>query len=194
MAATTPGDNISNLRDYLQREESISSQDFDNILQDATNILQRCISPSQASSTQGLIYGHIQSGKTAVIITTLALAADNGYRNFIVMTSDLNDIYNQTLDRIKRSLDSFEVLGKSDFQRYSGSSSVMPLTLVSSKNPKVLKKVSSLIQRLAWQSQTTMIIDDEADQASLDTSVNKPNTRASSVNLEITNIRQELAS
>jgi len=193
MAATTPGDNVTNLRDYLQREENISSQDFDNILKDATSILQRCISPGQANSTQGLIYGHIQSGKTAVIITTLALAADNGYQNFIVMTSDLNDIYNQTLDRIKRSLDSFEVLGKSDFQRYSASSSVMPLTLVSSKNSKVLKKVSALIQRLAWQSQTTMIIDDEADQASLDTSVNKPNTHASAVNLEITNIRQELA-
>lgn len=105
MASNTPGDNIQNLSDYLQREESISSDDFKNILNDATDILKYCIAPNEIGSTQGLIYGHIQSGKTAVIITTLALAADNGYRNFIVMTSNLNDIYDQTLDRIQRSLD-----------------------------------------------------------------------------------------
>ena len=169
MAPTNPGNNIANLRGYLQREENISFQDFDNILHDATEILQRCINPSQVSSTQGLIYGHIQSGKTAVIITTLALAADNGYRNFIVMTSDLNDIYNQTLDRIQRSLDGFQVLGKRDFQRYAGSNSITPLALVSSKNARVLRRVADLVQRLSWQNQTTMIIDDEADQASLDT-------------------------
>jgi hypothetical protein len=144
MASTNPGSNIENLREYLQREENISLQDFENILGDATDILQRCINPGQVNSTQGLIYGHIQSGKTAVIITTLALAADNGYRNFIVMTSDLNDIYNQTLERIQRSLDSFEVLGKRAFQRYTGNP-VTPLVLVSSKNTSVLSRVSTLV-------------------------------------------------
>lgn len=193
MASTNPGSNIESLREYLQREENISLQDFENILRDATEILQRCINPGQVSSTQGLIYGHIQSGKTAVIITTLALAADNGYRNFIVMTSDLNDIYNQTLERIQRSLDGFEVLGKRAFQRYTGNP-VTPLVLVSSKNTRVLSRVLALVQRLSWQSQTTLIIDDEADQASLDTNVNDPNRPASSINREITNLRQTLAS
>jgi hypothetical protein len=193
MASTNPGSNIESLREYLQREENISLQDFENILRDATDILQRCINPGQVNSTQGLIYGHIQSGKTAVIITTLALAADNGYRNFIVMTSDLNDIYNQTLERIQRSLDGFEVLGKRAFQRYTGNP-VTPLVLVSSKNTRVLSRVLALVQRLSWQSQTTLIIDDEADQASLDTNVNDPNRPASSINREITNLRQTLAS
>ncbi len=193
MNSTNPGNNITNLREYLQREENISSQDFDNILRDSTDILQRCINPGQASYTQGLIYGYVQSGKTAVIITTLALAADNGYRNFIVMTSDLNDIYNQTLERIQRSLDGFEVLGKRDFQRYMGNP-VTPLVLVSSKNTKVLSRVSTLVQRLAWQDQTTLIIDDEADQASLDTNVNDPNRPASAINQGITNLRQTLSS
>jgi hypothetical protein len=194
MASTNPGNHIANLRDYLQREENISSQDFDNILNDATEIVRRCTNPGHASSTQGLIYGHIQSGKTAVIITTLALAADNGYRNFIIMTSDLNDIYNQTLDRIQRSLDGFQVLGKRDFQHYSGSNSIMPLALVSSKNAGILGRVAAVVDRLSWQSQTAMIIDDEADQASLDTSVNNPNRRQSAVNLAIANLRQTLAS
>ncbi|MBO1351215.1 MAG: hypothetical protein EBE86_029370 [Hormoscilla sp. GUM202] len=194
MNKTNPGNNIASLREYLQREENISFQDFDNILHDATDILQRCTSPGQANSTQGLIYGHIQSGKTAVIITTLALAADNGYRNFIIMTSDLKDIYDQTLDRIQRSLDGFQVLGKRDFQNYAGSNSFMPLALVSSKNAKILRKVTDLTRRLYWHSQTTMIIDDEADQASLDTNINDPNRPASSVNQAIATLRQTLAS
>jgi len=45
----------------------------------------------------------------------MALAADNGYSNFIVMTSNLNDIYEQTLHRIKGALDSFQVFGKKEF-------------------------------------------------------------------------------
>jgi hypothetical protein len=193
MAPTNPGSNIASLREYLQREENISFQDFDNILIDATSILQRCVDPGQSSSVQGLIYGNIQSGKTAVIITTLALAADNGYTNFIVMTSNLNDIYNQTLERIQRSLDGFEVLGKRSFQRYTGSP-VTPLVLVASKGVPVLRKVSNLVQRLNWQNRTTLIIDDEADQASLNTNVNDPNRPASSINREITNLRQLLSS
>jgi hypothetical protein len=193
MASTNPGSNIASLREYLQREENISFQDFESILMDATSILLRCVDPGQVSSIQGLIYGNIQSGKTAVIITTLALAADNGYTNFIVMTSNLNDIYNQTLERIQRSLDSFEVLGKRTFQRYTGSP-ITPLVLVASKGVPVLRKVSDLVQRLNWQNQATLIIDDEADQASLDTNINNLNRSASSINREITNLRQLLSS
>ena len=109
----TNGNSIINLRDYLQREEGISSADFENILRDAIDIFQRCLPPQQQELVKGLIYGYVQSGKTAVLITTIALAADNGYRNFIVLTSDIVDLYEQTLTRIKKSLN-FEVLGKKD--------------------------------------------------------------------------------
>jgi Z1 domain len=188
------GNNIRNLRDYLQREENISGQDFNNILNDALDILQRCLSPGKVGSAKGLIYGNIQSGKTAVIITTIALAADNGYKNFIIFTSDLNDLYEQTLDRIKRSLDGFQVLGKGDFRRYVGSGSAVPLVLVSSKNTKILCKVFELVvNKLKWQRELVMIIDDEADQASLDTNINNPK-RPSGVNQKITEIRQTLTS
>lgn len=187
------GDNVRNLREYLQREENISYQDFAHILVDASDIIRRSLSPGKIGSTKGLIYGHIQSGKTAVIITTIALAADNGYSNFITLTSDLNDLYEQTLDRIKRSLDSFQVLGKRDFRHHVGSNSRVPLVLVSSKNTKILPKVLDLVQRLNWQSESVMIIDDEADQASLDTNINKRQGRKG-VNKKITELRQILSS
>jgi len=189
----TNGNSIINLRDYLQREEGISSADFENILRDAIDIFQRCLPPQQQELVKGLIYGYVQSGKTAVLITTIALAADNGYRNFIVLTSDIVDLYEQTLTRIKKSLN-FEVLGKKDFNRYSGVDVHSVRVLVSSKNSKILPKLANLVQDLEWKDESTIIIDDEADQASLNTNINKPDTSASKIYTEILNLRNRLRS
>ena len=86
MKYSIPGNNIRNLRDYLEREEKISPQDFENILKDAQDIFGRCLPLDENGIIKGLIYGNVQSGKTAIILTTMALAADNGYKNFIVLT------------------------------------------------------------------------------------------------------------
>lgn len=188
------GENVTNLREYLHDEENISYQDFHNILQTASEIFERCLPPGEPDSVQGLIYGHIQSGKTSVILTTIALAADNGYTNFIVMTSNLNDIYEQTLDRIKSSLDSFQVWGKNEFNNNQGDNHGMPLVLVSSKHQARLGDVSKIIQELHWQDRSVMIIDDEADQASLDTNINQLDRPTSAVNQAIVNLRNLLNS
>jgi len=188
------GDNIRNLREYLQKEENISFEDFDKILKDAQNIFSRCLPFGESGEKKGLIYGYVQSGKTAIILTTMALAADNGHKNFIVLTSNINDLYDQTLGRIKKSLDSFEVLGKKDFQRFSAFD-VKPIrVLVSSKHGKTLEKVRNLSQKLGWQNESTFIIDDEADQASLNTNINKPAKGVSKISEQITLIRQQLNS
>ena len=189
----TNGSNIKNLRDYLQREENISISDFENILRDAVDIFQRCLPNQEQGLVKGLIYGYVQSGKTAVIITTMALAADNGYKNFIVLTSDIVDLYEQTLTRIKKSLH-FEVLGKKDFNRYSGMDVHSVRVLVSSKNSKILPKLGNLVQSLEWKDESTIIIDDEADQASLNTNINKPNNSPSKIYTEILNLRHKLRS
>jgi hypothetical protein len=186
--------NIHNLREYLYREENISFEDFENILRDAQDIFGRCLPLGEHGAIKGLIYGHVQSGKTAIILTTMALAADNGHKNFIVLTSNINDLYDQTLGRIKKSLDGFEVLGKKDFQRYSGFDVEAVRVLVSSKHGGTLEKVANLSQRLGWRDESTFIIDDEADQASLDTNINKPGRGLSKINGQITLIRQSLQS
>src|SRR4051812_34708901 len=40
----------------------------------------------------GLIYGRIQSGKTRAMISSTAMAFDNGFRIAVVMTSNINDL------------------------------------------------------------------------------------------------------
>ena len=104
MTYLTSGNHIQNLQDYLRREENISTQDFENILKDAQDIFKRCLPVGKTGAIKGLIYGHVQSGKTAIILTTMALAADNGYSNFIVLTSNINDLYDQTQEELKNLL------------------------------------------------------------------------------------------
>lgn len=188
------GDNITNLREYLKDEENITYRDFEQILQTSSEIFERSLEPNNNGSVKGLIYGHIQSGKTSVILTTMALAADNGYKNFIVMTSDLNDIYEQTLQRIKGALDSFQVFGKKEFKNNPGASHGLPLVLVSSKNSRTLQRVLDIAQHLNWQNESVLIIDDEADQASLDTNINDPAKPTSAVNRAIVDLRDYLQS
>ncbi len=186
------GDNVVNLREYLHDEENISYPDFDQILHTASEVLERCLDTTQNGS--GLIYGHVQSGKTSVILATMALAADNGFNNFIVMTSNLNDIYEQTLDRIKGALDSFQVFGKTEIRQASGSTSGLPLALVCSKHPGRLRECLNIVKQSHWQNQPVIIIDDEADQASLDTNINDQNKPTSAVNRSLIELRNSLDS
>ena len=188
------GDNITNLKEYLHDEENISYADFQQILQTASEVIERCQNHTQNGSVQGLIYGHIQSGKTSVILTTMALAADNGFNHFVVMTSNLNDIYEQTLERIKGALDSFHVFGKTEIRQTSITTPGLPLALVCPKHPRRLQDVLNIIQLSNWQKEPVIIIDDEADQASLDTNINDQNKPTSAVNRAILNLRDYLNS
>ncbi len=192
--STLQGDNIRNLKEYLKDEENISYDDFNKILQTANEILEQCLDISKNGAIQGLIYGYIQSGKTSVILTTMALAADNEYNNFIVMTSNINDIYEQTLNRIKGALDSFQVFGKKEFRQNPIATPGLPLALVSSKHKGKLQDVLNIVRQSNWQKQAVIIIDDEADQASLDTNINDLNKPTSAVNRAILDLREYLNS
>ncbi|MEH2164103.1 MAG: Z1 domain-containing protein [Nostoc sp.] len=191
---TVNGDNVTNLREYLNDEENISYDDFEQIVQTASEVLERCLEPTENGSVKGLIYGHIQSGKTSIILTTMALAADNGFNNFVVMTSNLNDIYEQTLERIKGALDSFQVFGKTEIRQTSRTTHGLPLALVCPKDPRRLREALNIVQLSNWENQPVIIIDDEADQASLDTNINDQNKPTSSVNRAIVDLRNYLNS
>jgi len=186
------GSNTQALMTQMQGA-GISPSDCNVIVQTAREILVRCVSPSTNGSERGLIYGNIQSGKTAVIIAVMTLGLDNGYRNFIVLTSDLNDLYEQTLSRIQSTLHTCNILGKQDFRDPQSIGNHIPLVFVSSKNSRVLPRLTSAISQLSRSSEGFLIIDDEADQASLDTKINTSQP-ISGVNREIINLRSSLDS
>lgn len=151
------------------------------IAERAAKILEYAVDPvsGNVEPSYGLLYGLIQSGKTSVITITTAMAVDNGFKCILVLTSDLNPLYNQTLRRIRSQLRGLKVFGKSDwdgpaFERQLRTS---PFVVVCSKNSDHLSSLSEAFKKIGATNGArglpTLIIDDEADQASLNTHTQK---------------------
>ncbi|MCJ2084302.1 Z1 domain-containing protein [Methylobacterium sp. J-090] len=127
-----------------------------------------------------LLYGRVQSGKTVAMILSAALCLDNGFRVVVVLTTDNVALVKQTAARFK-SLDgprvfsatkegqSYEWEGQED--RLRDSVATDGIVLVCAKNSSNLKQVILLLQRLDAPSYPVLILDDEADAASLDTTL-----------------------
>jgi hypothetical protein len=164
----------------------IKSPDALHVLAErAGKILEYSVDPISGSNdrTYGLLYGLIQSGKTSVITVTTAMAVDNGFKCVIILTSDINLLYGQTLLRIKGQLRGLPVLGKSDWNdplRFERQIRTAPFVIVCSKNTNHLKNLSEAFKKVGTKGArglATLIIDDEADQASLNTNTHKNATK-----------------
>lgn len=145
----------------------------------AIHILRRCVDPIAATpeqSSDGLVYGLIQSGKTSVIQVTTGMAADNGFQCIIILTSDNDILYEQTLKRMKSVLQGLSVLGKTDWvdpKRFARNLRNPPMVIVCSKNGTVLNGLLEEFKKAGAKGLSALIIDDEADQASLNTNTSK---------------------
>ncbi|MEX2163107.1 MAG: Z1 domain-containing protein [Sulfuricaulis sp.] len=140
----------------------------------------------------GLIYGLIQSGKTGVLTVTGALGADEGYRTVIILTSDIDPLYEQTLGRAREAFPGMDIIGKKEFkdfdsfmQRIKGST----CAIVTTKNGAMLRTLIENFRKGKVKGLACLIIDDEADQASLDTRASRPNGPRSTINSLIGELR-----
>jgi hypothetical protein len=170
---------------------------MESIENKAKTILERSIDPKdspKADESNGLLYGLIQSGKTSIITITTALATDNGFDFILILTSDINLLYEQTKERIKEALRGVQVLGKDDCRDKNRFETVIkntPFVIVCSKNVNRLNDLYDTLRALRYPRQfATLIIDDEADQASLNTYTNKGNGEISRINAVISNLRR----
>lgn len=167
------------------------------IAERAGRILEYSVDPVAGSTepSYGLLYGLIQSGKTSIITVTAAMAADNGFKCIIILTSDINPLYNQTLQRIRSQLRGLTVLGKADWHdisRFERHIRTSPFAIVSSKNTNHLGSLLEAFKKVGTMGAhglPTMIIDDEADQASLNTYTSKRTGEISKINNLITELR-----
>lgn len=136
--------------------------------------------PRPGEILNGLLYGRVQSGKTNTSIATVALACANGFRCFVVLTSDNTWLGKQTADRFRdqlgrgdgpivRAWDEWrsDPAGFADeIEEYLGDTGVV---LVSTKNGKNLENLIAVLKRAGADQVPGMILDDEADNASLNT-------------------------
>lgn len=136
----------------------------------------------------GLLLGNVQSGKTAQMLGIMSMLADEGYKFFIVLTTDNVNLQNQTYRRIKESLPLFNVFGEKDEVAFASPSQSKPRIIVLKKNSSVLKKWRNiLVNAQTCKGLSLVILDDEADAASLNTLVNK--SRVSTINRCLQNIK-----
>ena len=135
-------------------------------------------------STRGLVVGYVQSGKTTNFTAVMSKAADRGYKLFIVLSGIHNGLRRQTQDRLVKQLVQANPTRWSqltgldrDFTpgnnaaSYFGKSNRTHVLCVVKKNATVLRKLSEWLGSAAdyLQDCPALVIDDEADQATVAT-------------------------
>lgn len=143
-------------------------------------------------SINGLVYGLVQSGKTGVLSVSGAIGADEGYRTIIILTSDNDALYAQTLSRVRQAFPGMDILAKSDFkdpdafiQRIRSGT----CCIVTTKNGSLLDTLIENFKSGNVKGVSALIIDDEADQASLNTKASSKNGGVSKINEKISTLR-----
>lgn len=126
----------------------------------------------------GLLYGRIQSGKTVAMIALVAAAIDNGFRSVVVLTSDNLKLVSQTTDRFAAldgpiPIDALTKGWATDHKHIGKHLAHSGVVFVCSKNKKRLDDLIAFLEKIGAPDYPALILDDEADQATLDTNLAK---------------------
>ncbi|WP_110648154.1 Z1 domain-containing protein [Salinicola peritrichatus] len=168
----------------------------DDVRDAAVSILSKSVPPTgEAGQETGLIVGYVQSGKTMSFETVAALARDNAFQIVIVVAGTANPLLDQSTGRLRRDLRLDEpdrarrwiqfqnpsaddatvqtIRDVLDDWRDPGTPEEYKKTVLITvlKNYRRLQNLADLVQAVGAQAVPVLIIDDEADQASLNTEV-----------------------
>jgi Z1 domain len=186
------------LRQYLLTTKGWEPPTVRSLDDSSDRILRQLAAPSEDRfDIRGLVLGFVQSGKTANFTAVAAKAADAGYRLVIVLSGIDNGLRRQTNVRLKRELVGYPdnrtsavhmpPMGRQwheftrddlhgDFQpglaNHAALQGSQPVLLVVKKNGAVLRRLLRWIDEAPAEVRRTLpllVIDDEADQASVDT-------------------------
>ncbi len=178
----------------LMERKRFASEPARKVLDESVAILSNCIPPQQPGDRAGIVIGYVQSGKTLSFTTVTALARDNGYRLVIVLAGTKTNLLDQNEERLTGDLGILEERSlfwrvmanpRNDSATVSEVQSALKkwerypdrpercrtLLVVVMKNATRLKNLRQLLERCDLANVTALIIDDEGDQAGLNTRV-----------------------
>ena len=164
---------------------NLSDDALDRVKNEAIRVLSCCVDPKldSAENTTSLAVGYVQSGKTLSFTILSALASDNGFKVIIYFAGTKNNLLTQTTDRLKKDLITgaknrtwykpFENPSKDDVDQMcrilKTDGSTILITVL--KHHVQLGKLAEIFDAPAMKAclgkKGVLIIDDEADQASL---------------------------
>lgn len=181
------------VHDFIQHAVPTASRA--DCLDSAVEVLAKGISPLHAlGATTGLVVGYVQSGKTMSFEATIALARDNGFQIVIVIAGTANNLLDQSGGRLRRDLQ-LDIEGRprrwthlenpsvenslhalrdvlaawADPQTPTGSRRTILITVL--KHHGRLRALTELMSHVDLDGVPVLIVDDEADQASLNNEV-----------------------
>ena len=141
----------------------------------------------------GLLFGNVQSGKTAQMFGIISRAADLGFSVFMLLTTDNVALQKQTLERVQADFSGFCICGENDAALFADNHLMDPVIIVLKKNSRVLKLWASVINSTDFmRGNPLFIVDDEADAASLNTMVGR--NRQSPINTYLDSIKESASS
>lgn len=186
------------LRDYLLDVKDWKAPAVRSLDEATDQILSEISDPETESfDIRGLVLGYVQSGKTANFTALMAKAADVGFRLLIVLSGLDNGLRRQTQIRVNKELagyadgragavslppmgrqwhqfttEDFDGDFRPGFANHSALQGTQPVLLVVKKNGPVLRRLHTWLDAAPEEVRRTLpllVIDDEADQASVDT-------------------------
>jgi len=166
------------------------------IVEEALRVIRRCVPPTAAArSRTGLVVGYVQSGKTTSFTTLAALARDSGYRMVIVIAGTSDLLFFQTRERLIEALrlecrprnnpwrhvsqpklrDDGHVMIRDTLLQWDSPTATpeerRTVLVTVMKHHRHLQNLIDVLRQVNVQNVPTLIIDDEGDQAGLNTRV-----------------------
>ena len=193
------GETVQTLKKKIMLSDSdIDEVEWEIVKTEAISVLSKCVPPRATTGSEtGLVIGYVQSGKTLSFTTVAALARDNGYRMVIVITGTSVILRDQSTQRLEKDLDLHTLprrwyhfkshefnRGKDDHTRIRNvlddwkdeeldAWECQTVLITVMKHHQHLKNLTDILLKLDLSDVATLVIDDEGDQASLNTMVKK---------------------
>lgn len=193
------GDEIGRLTTRYLSDGTVSEEEWEDVVATAARILGQCPNPGGPPAVRtGLSLGKVQSGKTTSYTSLIALAADNGYRITAVLAGTKTPLLDQTeirlrhyLETTRRSIVGFRNPSPQDAATVAG---VLQggghALLVTLKHRRRIDDLTTVLGAADLRHFPMLIIDDEGDEASLNTRFRSGNQSA--VYGSITRLRARL--
>ncbi|MEU6660952.1 Z1 domain-containing protein [Streptomyces sp. NPDC046821] len=180
-----PGDRCWPALERSLQDRGWSDASIKSLDESSSRVVSLLDHPRESSfSTRGLALGYVQSGKTTNFTAVMAKAADRGYKLFIVLSGIHNGLRRQTQARLVSELvepnpDRWSQLTNLDHDfvppanaaSFFGNSNRTRVLCVVKKNATVLRKLAQWLEGASsyLENCPALIIDDEADQATVAT-------------------------
>lgn len=184
----TDGVHITAVADYLKNESGIAEEGVGLIVSTAAYGLGLCPDPAVKTDRQetGLVIGKVQSGKTSCFISLIALAFDNGYNLVIVFGGTKDKLLDQTKERLKEYFHNDcsdviivdtksheDIINAREIQKFLDQGK--KIIIIGLKNTKQINKIRERVfgDGSLASKEPVLVIDDEGDEASLNTYVDQ---------------------